>query len=56
MKKFIAIAAVAISLTACNSGTTEQTPVTTTDTVTVKADTTMVIIDSTVLDSSKAAE
>jgi len=55
MKKFIAIAAVAISLTACNSSKTEETPVTT-DTVTVKADTTMVIIDSTVLDSSKAAE
>ena len=51
MKKFIAIAAVAISLTACNSGKTEETPVTTgTSTVSTSTTTT---VDSTKVDSAK---
>jgi hypothetical protein len=46
MKKFIAIVAVAISLTACNSGsTTEET--------TVVVDTTLTTVDTTKVDSTQ---
>ena len=53
MKKFIAIVAVVASLTACNSGVKTET--TTTDSTVIKADTTLVV-DSTTVDSVKAAK
>jgi hypothetical protein len=56
MKKFIAIAAVAVSLTACNTGaSTEAT--TTTDSTAVITDTTKVVADTTkAVDTVKAAK
>jgi hypothetical protein len=53
MKKFIAIVAVAVSLTACNSGSKTET--TTNDSTVIKADTTLVV-DSTTVDSVKKAK
>jgi len=54
MKKFIAIVAVAVSLSACNSGSNTATPATNDSTV-IKADTTLVV-DSTTVDSVKTAK
>ena len=48
MKKFIAIAAVAITLTACSGGNTENTDVTTDST---KVDSTVVAVDSSKISS-----
>lgn len=59
MKKFIAIVAVAISFTACNSGASTQTPATDSTAVTVdslKADTTVAHVDSTKVDTAKKAK
>lgn len=53
MKKFILIAAVVASFTACNSGST--TEATTNDSTAVKADTTAVV-DSTTVDTTNAVD
>ena len=55
MKKFILIAAVAFTFTACNTGASTEVPATTDSTV-VKADTVKVVADSTKVDSTKAAK
>lgn len=47
MKKFIAIVAVVVSLTACNSGSDTTSPATNDSTV-IKADTTLVVDSTTV--------
>jgi hypothetical protein len=51
MKKLIAIAAVAMTFTACNPSTsTEETTTTTTDTTVVVVDTTTTVVDTTKVD------
>jgi hypothetical protein len=59
MKKFILIAAVAFSFTACNSGANTEAPATTDSTTvdSVKVDTAKVAVDTTkAVDTAKAAK
>lgn len=56
MKKFIAIAAVVVLMTACNTGASTEAP-TTTDSTTIKTDSTVVAADTTkAVDTAKAAK
>ena len=54
MKKFLTIVAVTAFLTSCGGASTTETP--TTDSTSVKADTTAICADSTKCDTTKAAK